>query len=111
MADNRISLRIPWTYLNVTDPSSLTVLNDGRGAGTARVDLKTAKTDGIVADAIVWDEAKSKVAGAVDADPSRPYAWKGWETAPPFRERLKKSYYVLQKAWAGEADKGFRAQP
>ncbi len=100
-----ISLRLPWTYINVTDPSSRQVLQDSRTGyfNPERDALDTVATDGFLVDAIVWDKKLGKTTGGIEINPSYPYFWKGWEEAPPYREKLKKSYYIVKDAWAAEA--------
>ena len=109
---NRISLRLPWTYLNVSDPSSLRVLQDSRTGyfNGDRDALKTTVTDGFIVDSIVWDRERSRTSGGIAIDPAKPFIWEGWEIAPPYREKLKKSYYILKDTWAADAlgEKGLR---
>ena len=99
---NTIRLRLPWTLINVTDPSSLRLLQDSRTGylGAERDNLLTVQTDGFIADAIVWNKNLGNTVGRSTMDRSVPFLWKGWETAPAYKERLKKSYYILQDAWA-----------
>ncbi|MDP2790819.1 MAG: hypothetical protein Q8O15_03570 [Rectinemataceae bacterium] len=98
---NTIRLRLPWTLINVTDPSSLRVLQETRTGylGVERDNLTTMQTDGFIADVIVWNKKVGTLAGRTTMDRAVPFIWKGWETAPPYRERLKKSYYMLRDAW------------
>lgn len=93
--------RIPWTYINVTDPSSLTVLQDTRTDffNPGQDSLKTVTTEGFVVSAIVWSDERKIPVGAATGDPAIPYRWEGWEVPPPYVERLKKSYYILKEAW------------
>ena len=99
---NRIFLRLPWTLINVTDPSSLKVLQDGRTGyfNPQRDALKVVPTDGFVVSALAWDRNAKKPSGSMQANPLRPYLWNGWEEVPRYIERYKKSYYMLQEAWA-----------
>lgn len=94
-----------WTLINVTDPSSHRVLQDIRTTffNPDRDSLKTTTTDGFILDALVWDTARQKATGRLGVDPSSPYLWEGWEVAPQYRERLKKSYYIIRDSWAGAA--------
>ncbi len=104
---NFIRLRLPWTLINVSDPSSGMVLKDDRTGylGTDRDTLRITKTDGFVIEALLWDPQASTVRGKLAMFKEKPFSWKGWEEAPPYRERFKKSYYILQYAWAEEAEK------
>lgn len=112
MEGNKVFLRLPWTLLNFTDPSSLRVLQDKRTTyyNPERDGLSTVKTDGIVPQVLVFDRAAGKAIGGLGGGDRAPYAWQGWEEAPPYQERLKKSYYVVRDAWAKdeEADRIFR---
>jgi len=99
---NKIFIRLPWTLINVTDPSSLKVLQDNRTTffNPERDALKVQTTDGFVFDAIVWDKGKGSTTGSLSSNVDKPYVWEGWESTPPYRERLKKSYTIIQKDWA-----------
>jgi hypothetical protein len=101
-----IHVRIPWSRLNVSDPSSLKVLNDNRAIGAPVADqLQTAVTDGFIFDARVLDSASGAVIGRLNANTVSPYIWMGWEVTPPYRERLKKSYTIVRDVWRQEAEK------
>lgn len=102
--DDMIYLRIPWTRLNVSDPSSFRVLNDpGKYFDyPARDKLKTAKTDGFNVYIQVRD-GKGKTLGLLPGDKSLvktdPYLWEGW-TYPLYQSRLKGSYTIVRDAFA-----------
>lgn len=82
-----LEVRLPWTLLNVTDPSSRTVLTGIRSPDRFTV----AQTDGVrfallAADAAAWS-------------PGGPtFAWPTWEQ-PRWHERLKPVYYALREVW------------
>jgi len=102
---NILRVRIPWNRLNVTDPSSLKVLDDSRSIDNPVTDqLKTIVTDGFVFDALVLDSTSGKVIGKLEANIDAPYIWSGWEEAPPYRERLKKSYHIVSDLWKTQAE-------
>jgi len=86
-----IEIRLPWGLLNVTDPSSRTVLARVRDPGP----FATVVTDGFR-----FDVAATRPGGAVVARfaADRPYAWATWET-PVWHERLKPAYYAMQTLW------------
>ncbi len=102
--DNKIELRIPWGLINITDPSSKTVLwMDNKGA--------TRQAEGIRILAISYKPEEGKLVahgtgGASNhtdclpvklAPPQvRKYSWNGWET-PIYHSFLKESYYRYQK--------------
>ncbi len=110
-----IRLRLPWTLINVSDPSSGMVLQDERTGylGTDRDTLRITKTDGFLVEALLWDAKAAAVQGKLTMFREKPFSWKGWEEAPPYRERFKKSYYILQYAWAqdGEREKILKKLP
>jgi len=64
-------------------------------------------------EALLWDAKAAAVQGKLTMFREKPFSWKGWEEAPPYRERFKKSYYILQYAWAqdGEREKIFKKLP
>ena len=86
-----VEVRVPWGLLNVTDPSSRTVLARVRDPGPFRTEV----TDGFrfMVAALGRD-------GAVQARvvAQRPYVWPTWET-PVWHERLKPAYYAMQALW------------
>jgi len=112
MRGNKLALRIPWMLLNVTDPSSGMVLQDPRRniPVPGRDELKTVKTDGFVVYGIVWNDLLRQATGEIAAGPQTPYLWRGWDSPPVTKERLKKSYYSLQNAWAAQTDTPATAQ-
>jgi hypothetical protein len=101
IAGNTLSLRIPWTRINVSDPSSGTVLDDKRTFFTdpLRDVLHTTTSDGIAVSAILVQNKTDRVLGTfpVPAEHIEPVllAWRPWNQ-PVFRERLKESYTLLQ---------------
>jgi tetratricopeptide (TPR) repeat protein len=86
-----VEVRLPWGLLNVTDPSSRTVLARVRDPGPFRVEV----TDGFRF--VVYALARD---GSVRARAAsrRPYSWPTWET-PVWHERLKPAYYAMQALW------------
>lgn len=102
-----LRVRIPWGRLNVTDPSSLKVLHDTRvNIGSPGIDmLRTTTTDGIVVQALSLLRTNGQLDGRVRPNISNPYLWEGWETAPPYRERIKKSYHIVRDRWLPLAER------
>jgi len=111
---NSIDLRIPWSLLGVTDPSSFKVFAGLERDGT----VVTADTPGFVLAAFSYrprESAQSRpimeqrhlIADALPgmAGPTqilaaalKPYRWAGW-SIPKYSLRLKGSYSILQKAF------------
>ncbi|MDH7484637.1 MAG: hypothetical protein QHH01_08420, partial [Spirochaetales bacterium] len=102
-----LRVRIPWGRLNVTDPSSLKVLHDTRvNIGSPGIDmLRTTTTDGIVVQALSLLRTNGQLDGRVRPNLLNPYLWEGWETAPPYRERIKKSYHIVRDRWLPLAER------
>ncbi len=105
---NMIELRIPWSLINVTDPSSRSVLwMDGNG--------KTKKTEGIkiiaasykpeqgflyAADTGRKHNAADTLPGSMTREAVRQYTWEGYNT-PVYHTYLKDSYEVYKKILSG----------
>jgi hypothetical protein len=107
-AGNLIELRIPWSLIHFTDPSSGTVLWKEGGK-------KTRKTEGISVLAFSYRprgesleaEDTGKEANAADflperlaPDAVRAYSWEGWNT-PVYHTFLKSGYDKYRQALAG----------
>ena len=93
---NKISLRIPWTRLNVTDPTDHKVLDDTREINyqtLERDQLHTTQTEGFVISRYLFNES-----GSVHDFTTEPFLWETWGE-PRYNQRLKESYYILQEYW------------
>lgn len=91
-ADNRtgvildgsvVHIRLPWTLLQFTDPTTRTVMDDDR----ATPERETRVSDGI---------ALSLQLGAARLETQR-FRWEGWTTAPQTTERLKRGAALLSQ--------------
>ncbi|MBI1984187.1 MAG: tetratricopeptide repeat protein [Acidobacteria bacterium] len=111
---NSIDLRIPWSLLGVTDPSSFKVFMGLERDGT----VTTADTPGFILAAFSYKprgpaqarpimEQRHPIADALPgmAGPAqilagalKPYRWAGW-SAPQYSLRLKGSYAILQRTF------------
>jgi len=100
-----IELRIPWGLLNVTDPSSRTVLFDRGDQLTG--EFGTAVTDGLRVGALVYERGTPARVVSALPDPSGGkwraadfslWRWEGWEE-PASHSRLKPVYDSLQVTW------------
>jgi tetratricopeptide (TPR) repeat protein len=85
-ASGVIEVRLAWGLLNVTDPSSRTVLARVRDPGP----FLTRVTPGFTF-VVAGPRGERLVA-------DRPYAWPTWET-PVWHERLKPAYFAMQSLW------------
>lgn len=78
-----VTVRLPWTMLQFTDPSTLSVTNDDRQTRGR----ETATSEGI----------GISVSLGSDLLESPRYRWAPWETAPPTTERLKNGLDELKQ--------------
>ncbi len=85
--NGKIEIRIPWQLLNVMDPSGKYVIDDMYAQGK----ISPLKVDGFK-----FGVENMKNGGSANLTMSE-YDWKPWEK-PTYHERLKPSYYILQKA-------------
>ena len=86
-----VEVRLPWGLLNVTDPSSRTVLARVRDPGPFR----TVATNGFQFVVVAVGPGGTQRARLV---PGRPFVWPTWET-PVWHERLKPAYFAMQALW------------
>jgi hypothetical protein len=81
---NGVQIRIPWTLIMVSDPSSRSVFDGSTETGSRQI----------------ADIGLNVRVGNLNASPMR-FSWKTWEDQVPFELRLKPAYAALQKRWAG----------
>lgn len=91
--DGKVEMRIPWQLLNVMDPSHKYVIDDMYARGK----ISKLKVDGM---SFGVQHIKSGSTPETTQQPiaMEEYSWKEWEQ-PTFHERLKPSYYILQKGF------------
>lgn len=86
-AGDYVELKLPWQLLNFSDPSRMTIHDDyyeNYGVDDITIDtMYLGLTDG----------------AAQERTPLYPAALKGWGNTVSYHERLKPSYYILQKLW------------
>lgn len=85
-----VEIRVPWSLLNFYDPSKCMVIDDYHKND---FNIKGLKIEEIYA-AAYYDNQESVTDFGT-------YKLKGWKK-PQFHERLKESYYMLQKAFGGD---------
>ncbi|HEU4569808.1 MAG TPA: hypothetical protein VFS07_04495, partial [Gemmatimonadales bacterium] len=103
-----LELRLPWGLLNVTDPSTLTVLHDTAGSGevTATAPFGTTTTDGVLAGMVRYARgaapritaATPELDGGWRRERFHHFTWAPWET-PVWHARLKPVYEAMREAW------------
>lgn len=86
-----IEIKLPWQLMNFADPSRMTVHDDyyDDNYGVEYIDI---------------DEMYMGVAAGNDTEgriKMKPAALEGWGNEVTYHERLKSSYYMLQKEWSG----------
>ena len=97
-----IYIRIPWSWLNVTDPSSKIVLNDAEALGNQ---AKTVSTNGAIVSALIADKATKDqlyLFPETKNDPSyKTFKWEAWEKCEySFNE--KEGYSMLAKYFSSK---------
>jgi hypothetical protein len=81
-----IELRIPWMLFNFMDPSNKEIISD-----MYKNDIKGTTIDDILFQFISRNEIEDKKTNIIV------YNYSKWDM-PTYHERLKKSYYIVQKA-------------
>lgn len=96
--DNEIQIRISWMRLNISDPTTLRVIDDKRSIVNPLSDqLMTSLSDGINIYSIVFNKQNDMLLGY--ASTIEPVHWNSW-TLSKYQERLKKSYNIIQSYFA-----------
>lgn len=90
-ADKILEIRIPWHLLNVSDPSSLSVLDDREGTA----DIESTQTNGFNIYSFITDKQDNNVI-QIPENKSEFYIWNKWET-PWYKTRFKKSYFMFKE--------------
>jgi len=109
-----LHIRIPWGRLNVTDPTSRTVLDDTKKYNyyPPRDTFTTKVTTGFLLTAVVQDSQGRLLdifPGTITSSSEQvvqwgtlvSYVWDTWTWGtPPYNQRLKESYWILQEYFA-----------
>ena len=90
-----LELRLPWHLLNVSDPSSLQVLDDI--AGTP--EIETSTTEGFHIFSFITDKNNNIISTIPENKKAFYYVWKGWNE-PKYETRLKEQYFVLKNLFS-----------
>ena len=88
-ADGHLEIRIPWQLLNVMDPSKKMVIADMFANGKITPTPVNGFHIGI---GLIKDRSNKKAQNITMNE----FTWKQWEE-PTYHERLKPSYYIVQK--------------
>lgn len=106
VADGILELRLPWHLLNVSDPSSLQVLDDK--AGTP--EIETSTTDGFRIYGYITDAENLMLRQLHSGGSGLKFHWKGWEE-PEYETRFKPQYYALQELFGTLLPLAQKSQP
>ena len=92
-----VELRIPWLLIQSKDPSQREFMGDLYKDG----EKASVKVDNIYIGALFVDKEGKVIQSLPEAKnhvlpPLTAYSWGKWET-PKYQERLKQSYFILQK--------------
>ncbi|TWT27122.1 hypothetical protein [Planomicrobium sp. CPCC 101110] len=89
-----LEIRIPWMLLNAKDPSQHEFMGDMRKGG-----LESSITVEGIGIAASLTNKNGNASEKFDVEQPASYSWEKW-TLPETEERLKQSYYILQKKFA-----------
>ena len=97
-----IYIRIPWSWLNVTDPSSKIVLNN---VGELGKQAKTVSTNGAIVSVLIADKATKDqlyLFPETKNDPAyKTFKWEAWEKCE-YSLREKEGYSILAKYFSSK---------
>lgn len=97
-----VYIRLPWTWLNVADPSKKLVINDNAFKGDV---AKSVTTNGVLASVMVGERKEGDLMYAFPADKHDPgykvFQWEKWETVK-YTTRTKESFDLLKSYYLGQ---------
>lgn len=86
--DDFVEIKLPWQLLNFSDPSRMEIHDDyyDGNYGVAHINI---------------DKLYAGIGTSSDTEriPMNPLKLEGWDEKPTSHERLKASYYIMQKYW------------
>ena len=89
--DGFVEIKLPWQLLNFSDPSLMTIHDDYY----EHYGIEYIKAD------TIW-AGLAEQNGSPRRAELKPFGLKGWNNHVTYHERLKSSYYVLQKIWRNQ---------
>ena len=87
-----IEVKLPWQLLNFSDPSKMEILDDYFDGNYG---IRFINIDKMNVGITLGGDSRCSLS---------PYKLKGWGNKVTYHERLKSSYYILQKLWNGEVN-------
>ena len=95
VSGKKVSIRIPWTRINVTDPSTMRVLDDPRVILAPTTDeLQTAISPGILVSGVMVNKENNETMATIGLSNQNGFVWNNWDL-PTYKERLKASYPII----------------
>lgn len=92
-----VLIRIPWTRINVTDPSMMRVVDDPRIIlNPTTNELQTVITEGILASSILVKRDSNQTIASIGLSNQNAFVWENWDI-PTYKERLKDSYAIISE--------------
>ncbi|WP_286947939.1 hypothetical protein [Acetobacterium sp. UBA5834] len=92
-----ISIRIPWTRINVTDPSMMRVVDDPRIIQNPTTnELQTVISEGILASGVLVNTDNNQTIATIGLSNQQAFGWDNWDV-PTYQERLKDSYDIISQ--------------
>ncbi|MBI4857370.1 MAG: hypothetical protein HY818_11590 [Acetobacterium woodii] len=102
-----VSIRIPWTRINVTDPSMMRVVDDPRVIQSPTTDeLQTVITEGILASGVLVNKDSNQTIATIGLANQKAFVWENWDV-PTYKERLKDSYTIISDYFKVPESKSF----
>lgn len=90
-----VLIRIPWTRINVTDPSMMRVVDDPRIILSPTTnELQTVISDGILASGILVNKHNNQTIASIGLTNQQPFSWASWDV-PTYKVRVKDSYGII----------------
>ncbi|MBU4540170.1 hypothetical protein [uncultured Acetobacterium sp.] len=97
ISDKSLSIRIPWTRINVTDPSNMRVVDDPRIIPSPTTnELQTVITEGILVSGLLVKQDSNQTIAGIGLSNQQAFVWENWDV-PNFKERPKDSYAIISQ--------------
>ena len=85
-----MEIRLPWQLLNFANPSEMMIHDDYY----EHYGVEYIQIDEMYVGVAAGESAEYRI-------PMESFALEGWGTSVTYHERLKESYYIMKKYWAG----------
>lgn len=88
--ESGVEIRLPWQLLNFANPSEMMIHDDYY----EHYGVEYIQIDEMYVGVAAGESAEYRI-------PMESFALEGWGTSVTYHERLKESYYIMKKYWAG----------